>query len=61
MTPGAHDLSRSEEEQPWAVGARGLRPLLSPAFPVAFSSSDSVADALLRCERANARLRAALS
>eukprot|EP00965_Chrysotila_dentata_P057917 1920033-Pleurochrysis_carterae.AAC.1 len=43
------------------MGARALRPLLTPAFPLAFSPHDSMADALLRCERANARLRSALS
>eukprot|EP00965_Chrysotila_dentata_P166029 5481928-Pleurochrysis_carterae.AAC.1 len=61
MTPGVHDLPPSEAAQPWAVGARALRPLLSPVFPLTSGSGDFVADALLRCERANARLRAALS
>eukprot|EP00965_Chrysotila_dentata_P094382 3120456-Pleurochrysis_carterae.AAC.2 len=57
MTSGVHDLAFSEEAQRWTVGARALRPLLTPAFPLTLAPDDS----LLRCERANARFRAALS
>eukprot|EP00965_Chrysotila_dentata_P158773 5244274-Pleurochrysis_carterae.AAC.2 len=61
MTPGVHDLASSEEAQRWTVGARALRPLLTLAFPLTIAPDDSVAGALLRCKRANARFRAALS
>eukprot|EP00965_Chrysotila_dentata_P141151 4665596-Pleurochrysis_carterae.AAC.1 len=55
LTPGAHELPLSEAAQPWAVGARALRPLLAPAFPLTLDLDNSMADALLRCERVNAR------
>eukprot|EP00965_Chrysotila_dentata_P148120 4889466-Pleurochrysis_carterae.AAC.1 len=61
MTPGVHDLASSEEAQCWTTGARALRSLLTSAFPLTLAHDDSMADALLRCERANSRLRAALS
>eukprot|EP00965_Chrysotila_dentata_P097870 3235772-Pleurochrysis_carterae.AAC.1 len=43
------------------VGARATQPILRPAFPHSLSPGVSIADALLQCERANARLRAALA
>eukprot|EP00965_Chrysotila_dentata_P172380 5688793-Pleurochrysis_carterae.AAC.1 len=43
------------------VGARAAQPLLKPAFALTGSSESSMADALFRCERANVRLRAALT
>eukprot|EP00965_Chrysotila_dentata_P254786 6211990-Pleurochrysis_carterae.AAC.6 len=61
MTPDAHKLPLSEEAQRWTVVARALRPLLTPVFLLTIAADDSMANALLRCERANARLRAALS
>eukprot|EP00965_Chrysotila_dentata_P045250 1503515-Pleurochrysis_carterae.AAC.1 len=61
LTPGVHDFASSEEAQRWKVGARALRPLVTSVFPVTLAHGDSIADALLWCEPANARLRAALS
>eukprot|EP00965_Chrysotila_dentata_P148615 4907396-Pleurochrysis_carterae.AAC.1 len=43
------------------VGARATQPLLKPAFLHSLSAGVSMAEALLQCERANARLRAALA
>eukprot|EP00965_Chrysotila_dentata_P254510 6211899-Pleurochrysis_carterae.AAC.2 len=45
----------------WAVVARDAQPLLKPAFALSLSPESSMADALFRCENANARLRAALT
>eukprot|EP00965_Chrysotila_dentata_P085117 2808501-Pleurochrysis_carterae.AAC.3 len=61
MTPGMHALAPSEETPRWAVGARAVQHLLKPAYPLTLYTGDSIADVLLRCERANARLRSALS
>eukprot|EP00965_Chrysotila_dentata_P157950 5218566-Pleurochrysis_carterae.AAC.1 len=61
MTPGVHDPPLAGDAQHWTMEARELRSLLAPTFPLALAPDDSMADALLRCERANARLRAALS
>eukprot|EP00965_Chrysotila_dentata_P072075 2381156-Pleurochrysis_carterae.AAC.1 len=45
----------------WVVEGRTTQPLVKPAFAHSFSSESSMADALFQCERANARLRAALT
>eukprot|EP00965_Chrysotila_dentata_P010059 327808-Pleurochrysis_carterae.AAC.2 len=61
MTPGMQALVTSEESSRWAGGARAIQPRLKPAFPLNPSQGDSMTNALLRCERASARLRSALS
>eukprot|EP00965_Chrysotila_dentata_P165476 5464632-Pleurochrysis_carterae.AAC.2 len=61
MAPGVHSLAPQMDARRWAMGARATQPLLKPAFAYALSSEVSMADALFRCERANARLRAAIS
>eukprot|EP00965_Chrysotila_dentata_P246890 6207421-Pleurochrysis_carterae.AAC.1 len=61
LTPGVHhSLMPQVDAQRWAVGAREAQPVLKPAFALSLSSESSMADALIQCERANARLRAAL-
>eukprot|EP00965_Chrysotila_dentata_P045266 1504136-Pleurochrysis_carterae.AAC.1 len=61
MTPGVHPLAPHTDARHWTVGARATQPLLKPTFALFLSPESSMADALFRCERANARLRAALT
>eukprot|EP00965_Chrysotila_dentata_P095182 3146466-Pleurochrysis_carterae.AAC.1 len=56
MAPGGHSLAPHRDASRWAMGARVTQPLLKPAFAHSLSSETSMAE-----ERANARLRAALS
>eukprot|EP00965_Chrysotila_dentata_P083723 2762787-Pleurochrysis_carterae.AAC.1 len=56
MTLGVHPLAPHEDVSQWVVWARAAQPLLKPAFALTVSSVSSMADALFRCERANARL-----
>eukprot|EP00965_Chrysotila_dentata_P136694 4520645-Pleurochrysis_carterae.AAC.1 len=61
MTPGVQPLAPPDDTGQWVMGTRAAQPRLKPAFALTFSSESSRADALFRCERANARLRAALT
>eukprot|EP00965_Chrysotila_dentata_P001713 57216-Pleurochrysis_carterae.AAC.1 len=61
MTPGVHPLAPPEGVSQWVVGARAAQPFLKPAFALTASSESSMAYALFRCQRANARLRATLT
>eukprot|EP00965_Chrysotila_dentata_P041919 1390628-Pleurochrysis_carterae.AAC.1 len=56
-----HAPLASDDTAGWEHGSRAIQPLLKAAFPLRLSATDSMADALLRCERANARLRSALA
>eukprot|EP00965_Chrysotila_dentata_P179947 5941303-Pleurochrysis_carterae.AAC.1 len=61
MAKGLYSLAPQMDARRWALGARATQPLLKPAFAHSLSSETSMADALFQCERANSRLRAALS
>eukprot|EP00965_Chrysotila_dentata_P009341 304178-Pleurochrysis_carterae.AAC.1 len=63
MTPEVHSLTpQMDAQRCWAVGACDAQPLQKPAFALSLSAESSImADALFRCERANARLLAYLT
>eukprot|EP00965_Chrysotila_dentata_P056593 1877542-Pleurochrysis_carterae.AAC.1 len=61
IAPAVHAPLASDDTAGWEHGARAIQPLLKAAFQLRLSAEDSMADALLRCERANARLRSALA